>query len=1152
MSKFVHLHVHSHYSLLEGLPKIEDLVYEAKKKGMTAIALTDYGSMYGIIEFFKVAKKKGIKPIFGMEAYVALNSRLDKRPHIDEDNYHLILLAENETGYKNLMKLSTIGHLEGFFNVPRIDKEVLRTYHEGLIALSGCREGEVSKLIWKTGDIKKAQIAALEYSDIFGPNNFFLEMQDHADLEGQMEINNGLIQIAKETGLPLVVTRDVHYLHPEDKEAQNILVCIREGRKVNENDQSPFLHVDRSFSDGQDIASRFQHVPEAIENTAKIADRCEVNLVLGKWHFPTIVLPEGKTAEQVLREEANAGLQKLMKEVTPAMQERLDYELGIIGKKGYSPYFLAVADYVIWSRANGIITTTRGSGAGSLVSYCIGITAVNPLYFKLPFERFLNPFRPSPPDIDMDFADNRRDEVIAYVTKHYGADHVAQIITFGTMAARGSIRDTGRALGLSYTFCDQISKMIPMGVQGFPMTLKKALDTTPELYALYNENPDVKKLMDLAQKIEGCARHTSLHAAGVVISPTPLTDFTPLQRETDGDKITTQYEMHAVEDAGVLKMDFLGVRNLSILGDAIKIIEKTRGIKIDLDNIPWDDATTFAMLARGETGGLFQLGGSGMTRYLEELKPSSIFDIMAMVALFRPGPMESIPEFIKRKHNPKLIKYLDPRMQDYLDVSYGVITYQDDVLLTAINIAGYNWEEADKLRKAMGKKIPEEMAAQKVKFLTGCVENGLKQVQADELWSLIEPFAAYGFNKAHAASYAVIAYYTAYLKANFPEEYMAAVLSAEMGDLEEVAALVQECKEMGIVILPPDVNESFERFAVVPRKEPSSKPTIRFGLEAIKNVGAHIAEEIIVERKKAGIFHSLEDFLGRIQDRDLNKKSLESLIKSGALDRFGERGVLLGNIDLLTAFNKDAQKEKTNNQAKLFDLANFGATKLNLKPSAPVSKADSLSWEKELIGLYISEHPFGEYLKLLGRDFTRIANIFKNQGNTNWVAVCGLIGLAKNIITKKGKQMLFINLEDGTGQVEVVIFPKIYDQFKGLLVEGENVFILGKFSDREGEKKIIAEKVERLTKDNVGQMKKRFVDYMNKGSNDLEEENEFVVKVVKPLTPEKITELKNLFAQFIGETPVIIVAQGKRIATNYKINKTDSLQKQVQEILNKV
>ncbi|HPV70826.1 MAG TPA: DNA polymerase III subunit alpha [Candidatus Magasanikbacteria bacterium] len=1146
---FVHLHIHSHYSLLEGLPKIEDLVYEAKKKGMTALALTDYGSMYGIIEFFKEAKKRGLKPILGMEAYLALGSRFDKRPHLDEENHHLVLLAENEIGYKNLMKLSTIGHLEGKFGVARIDKEVLKQYHQGLIALSGCREGEVPKIIWKTRDLVKAREAAEEYSQIFGPNNFFLELQDHPDLEGQVEINNGLIEIATQTGLPLVVTRDVHYLHPEDREAQDILVCIRDGYKASETNRPNFLQVDRSFAEAQDVASRFRHVPEALENTVKIADRCTVDLVLGKWHFPALTLPQDKTAVDVLREEANAGMQRLIKEITPATQERLEYELSIIEKKGYAPYFLAVADYVKWSRSHGIITTTRGSGAGSLVSYCIGITTVNPLYFKLPFERFLNPFRPSPPDIDMDFADNRRDEVIAYVTEHYGADHVAQITTFGTMAARGSVRDVGRALGMSYNFCDQIAKMIPMGTQGFPMTLKKALEITPELYALYNEDPEVKRLLDLAQKIEGCARHTSQHAAGVVISPRPLTDFTPLQRESDGDRITTQYEMHAVEDAGVLKMDFLGVRNLSILGDAIKIVEKTRGVKVDLDNIPWDDPAAFAMLARGETGGLFQLGGSGMTRYLEELKPTSIFDIMAMVALFRPGPMESIPEFIRRKHNPKLIKYLDPRMKDYLDMSYGVITYQDDVLLTAINIAGYNWEEADKLRKAMGKKIPEEMAAQKEKFLHGCINNGLTQSLANELWGLIEPFAAYGFNKAHAASYAVIAYNTSYMKANFPEEYMAAVLSAEMGDLDEVADLVQECKDMGIEILAPDVNESFEKFAVVPRKNEQSKPTIRFGLEAIKNVGAHIAEEIIKERKKSGVFSSLEDFLGRVQDKDLNKKSLESLIKSGALDRFGERGLLLNNIELLTAFNKDAQKEKTNNQAKLFDLGSFGATKLNLKPSAPISRAERLGWEKELIGLYISDHPFGEFLKLLGHSFTRLVNIFKITSPTNWVAACGMVGSAKSIITKKGSQMLFVNLEDGTGQVEVIVFPKIYEQLKNLLVEGANVCILGKYSDREGEKKIIAEKAEILTKENIEIIKKRFADYANHQESSEAEEEELVIKITQPLTGEQITNLKKIFSNFPGEVPVVMTAQGKKVATNFKVKKTEELLKQVQTIL---
>jgi len=1147
---FVHLHIHSHYSLLEALPKIDDLVRAAKKKGMTALALTDYGSMYGIIEFYKTAKKVGIKPILGFEAYVARDSRFDKRPRIDDENYHLVLLAENENGYKNLMKLSSLGHLEGFHNAPRVDKELLRQYHDGIIALSGCREGEVAKIIWKQANLEKAKIAAQEYAEIFGPDNFFLELQDHPDLEGQMEINNGLIKIAEETGLPLVVTRDVHYLELEDREAQEILTCVRDGYKITNTSRPNFLSVDRSFVSGEEIASRFKHIPEAIANTEKIAERCNVKITLGKWHFPKFDLPEGKTADDVLSESAESGLEKLVGEITPTIKERLDYELGIILKKGYSPYFLAVADYVRWSREHGIIVTTRGSAAGSLVSFAIGITTVNPLYFKLPFERFLNPFRPSPPDIDMDFADNRRDEVIAYVTNRYGVDKVAQIITFGTMAARGSVRDVGRALGLSYSFCDQLAKMIPMGSQGFPMTLKKALQITPELYALYNENVDARRLLDLAQKIEGCARHISLHAAGVVISPEPLTEFTPVQRETGGEKIITQYEMHAVEDAGVLKMDFLGVRNLSILGDAIKIVEKTRGVKVDLQTISWDDAETYAMLARGETGGLFQLGGSGMTRYLEELKPSSIFDIMAMVALFRPGPMESLPEFIRRKHNSSLIKYLDPRMKDYLDMSYGVITYQDDVLLTAINIAGYNWEEADKLRKAMGKKIPEEMAAQKEKFLDGCVKNGLKQRKANELWALIEPFAAYGFNKAHAASYAVIAYQTAYLKAKYPEEYMAAVLSAELADLDEVSKLVNECKEMGIEILAPDINESFERFAVVPRRAPEDRPKIRFGLEAIKNVGAHIAEEIIRERKKNGSYQCLEDFLSRVQDKDLNKKSLESLIKCGALDRFGKRGLLLANIELLTGFNRDTQKEKQNNQAKLFDLGGFGLTHLNLKPALDIAGDEKLRWEKELIGLYVSAHPFAEIARLLGRGFPRLAALFANHKKNEWTVACGLISEAKTIITKKGSTMLFISLEDGTGKVEVIVFPKIYEKYKGILNKGTNICFLGKFSDREGEKKIIAEKAEIITAETAPTLKKKFVDYLKiMVRGDVSEAEEFTVKIVHKPSAEAVARLKELFGQNLGPVKVVLMAGDKIIETNFKVLPSEELRKKVKEIL---
>lgn len=1160
---FVHLHVHSHYSLLEALPRVKELVYEAKKKGLTALALTDYGSLYGAIEFYKTAKRAGIKPIIGFEAYLATGSRRDKRSG-SQEVYHLILLAENETGYKNLMKLSSLGHLEGFGPnsdgsfVPRLDKELLKTYHEGIIALSGCLLGEIPQLIYRKKDLAKAKAVALEYQEIFGPGNFYLELQDHPELEGQVEVNNALIKMSEETGLPLVVSRDIHYLEPEDREAQDILTCIKGGYTIDTPDRPNFLSVDRSFNSQEDITSRFRHVPEALANTVKIAERCNLELKLGQWHFPVVDIPPGKTAETALEEQAGEGLNNLLKEATPKIKERLDYELEIIKKKGYAPYFLVVADYVRWARERGIIVTTRGSAAGSLVSYLIGITSVNPLYFQLPFERFLNPFRPTPPDIDVDFADNRRDEVIEYVTHKYGEDRVAQIVTFGTMMARGGVRDVGRALGYSYSFCDQVAKMIPFGSQGFPMTIQKALEITPELFALYNNNEQVKRLLDLAQKIEGCCRHTSIHAAGTVIAPTALTDFTPVQRETGGERITTQYEMQSVEEAGLLKMDLLGVRNLSILGEAVKITEKTRGVKVDLQNLPWDDKKTYQMLARGETGGLFQLSGSGMTRYLEELKPSNIFDIMAMVALFRPGPMESIPEFIRRKHNAKLISYLDPRMKDYLAKSYGVITYQDDVLLTAINIAGYSWEEADKLRKAMGKKIPEEMAAQNEKFVAGCMKNGLALKKANELWHLIEPFAAYGFNKSHAASYAVIAYQTAYLKAHFPEEYMAAVLSAEAGDLDKVSENVAECKKMGIEVLSPDVNESFELFAVVPRRSESDKPTIRFGLTAIKNVGEHIAGMIIKERKAAGVYQSLEDFLRRIQDKDLNKKSLESLIKCGALDRFGERGQLLANIEILTAFVRDSQKEKQTNQSTLFDLSGTSsASRLFLRPAPATGREERLAWERELIGLYISEHPMLEIEKRLGRRFLRLSQILTEEKPKNpWLVVCGQVSSAKRIITKKGEQMLFVGLEDSTAKLEVVVFPRIYEQFKNLLIKDRMVCVVGRLSEREGEKgkKMIAEKVEALTLENAAEVKEKFADYFRSSSTVSVQPasgsiDEFVIRIKEPLALEKIQSLKELFQAHAGSRKVFLQVGLRKIDTGFSVSLNPPLQEAVEKLL---
>jgi len=734
----------------------------------------------------------------------------------------------------------------------------LEKYSKNIIALSGDIRGEVPQLL-KQGKLAEAKQAVEQYNKIFGQDNFYLELQDHPAIEGQVDVNTKMIQLSKETGIPMVVTRDVHYLDPDGAEAQDILRCISNGWHVNQPNREDFRQVDRSMNSEEDITSRFRHVPEAIENTGKIADRVDIKIELDKWHFAPVEIPSGKTADDVLRELAYANVEKFMP-LTKEVEERLNYELDIIKNKGYAPYFLCVADFVDYAKKHGIVETTRGSAAGSLVSYVTGITTVDPMYFKLPFERFLNPFRPSPPDIDTDFADDRRDEMIKYVTEKYGVDKVAQIITFGTMAARASVRDVGRALGLSYSFCDQVAKLIPMGSQGFAMTIERALREEPDLKKLYDTNQDVNRLLNLAQKVEGCARHTSIHAAGVVISPTMVTDFTPVQYETGGDRLITQYEMKSVEAAGLLKNDFLGIRNLAILGNAVEFVAKTVGDKIDIYKLPLDDKKVFEMLARGETMGLFQLNGSGMTRWLKELKPTSIHDINLMVALYRPGPMENINEYIARKHGDKPTVYLHPAMKKFLETTYGVLVYQDDLLMTAIEVAGYSWEEVDKFRKAVGKKIPEEMAKQHQIFVAGCIKHGgLTKEKAEEIWQLFEPFQGYGFNKAHAASYGIVAYQTAYMKAHYPVQYMTAILQAEAGDAEKVSAIVHECQRMGIEVLPPDVNESFRNFAMVSKA--GDKGRIRFGLSAIKNVGEHICEVIYRERKNNGPYKDLKDLL---------------------------------------------------------------------------------------------------------------------------------------------------------------------------------------------------------------------------------------------------------------------------------------------------
>ncbi len=1155
--EFVHLHVHSHYSLLDALPKIDELVAAAKKQGATALALTDHANMYGAIEFYQTCEKAGIKPILGTEVYVTPFSLADKN-QLDRKQFHLVLLALDMTGYTNLKRLVSFAHLEGNRGKPLVDHEVLKQYHEGVVALSGCLESEIGFALFKEQNPAKAKKIALEYAEIFGQNNFYLELNDLPDLPGQIETNTALIKLSKETGLPLVVTRDVHYIDKSDAEAQDVLYCIGEGRTIDEPDRPSKVGVDYSLASGKEIASRFKHIPEAIANTVAIADRVNLKLKLNQWHFPSLNLPTGTTADSFLRDEVYRLLPPLT-EVTDAVRQRVDYELDIITKKGYSPYFLVVADYVRYAREHDIVETTRGSGAGSIVAYALGITTVNPLLFKLPFERFLNPYRPSPPDIDADFADDRRDDMIAYVTRKYGADKVAQIITFGTMAARGSVRDVGRALGYSYSFCDQVSKMIPFGVQGFQMTIAKALDLEPELKTLYKKNAQVKRLLDLAQKIEGCARHTSIHAAGVVIAPTALTNFTPIQYDVAGKKIVTQYEFHTVEAAGLLKMDFLGIRNLSILGHAVEIIEKTTGKKIDIYNLqPWDDQKTYDMLARGETVGVFQLSGSGMTRYLKELKPASIFDIMAMVALFRPGPMESIPEYIRRKNNPDLIEYLDPRMKEYLDQSLGLIVYQDDVLLTAIHLAGYSWEEADKFRKAMGKKIPAEMAKQKEKFFKGCRTYGkISDLKIHRLWELIEPFAAYGFNKAHAASYGVVAYQTAYLKANFPIQYMTAVLTAESGDVDKVPPIIHECERMHIRVLPPDVNASFKSFAMI--SPPDEEPHIRFGLNGIKNLGEHIAEVVYQERKERGRYKNLEDFLTRIHDRDLNKKSLESLAKCGAMDSFGyDRGVLLASMENLLSFIKDSEEQAATKQTSLFSGAGFTMQSQVRLVAAPSSTAEEkLQWEKELLGLYVSSHPFADIQKKFEHILLPISEL-SAQGRKQWVVIGGVIEKTKKKITRSGQPMLFVTIQDVTGSLELLVFPRTYEATKDVWVENKKVCVIGKTSEEEGDDKLFVEKAYEVTPENMlalrqqlsGSLAQESVrDYVAPELVQQFGDDGFVIDLTPLQMKTHAEAIKTILKKYPGKKTLYLSVGSKKIKTSYQVAESDSLKNELQALL---
>ncbi len=1073
--QFIHLHTHSHYSLLDGLSKLEDLVDLAKKYKMSAIAITDHGNMYGAIEFYKLAKKAGIKPIIGVEAYMTAGSRLDKKTEANGTKryYHLTLLAKNLEGYKNLIKLVTIANLEGYYYKPRMDKEILRKYAGGLIALSGCLGGELSQTVLR-GDIEGASELVLEYQDIFGKENYFIEIQCHPSVENDAEVRTKLIALGKKHNIDVVATQDSHYPCSDDHDAHHTLLQINTQGDVKDGAKFEFSNDDFSFINTEKALEIFKDIPEAVANTKKVADMCNIELELGKWVFPNFEIEEGKTYDQKLRELAYAGFERLNIEKTKETLERVEYELKVIKDKGYAPYFLVVGDLLRYAKEHGILTTIRGSVAGSMATYLLGITNVNPIDYKIPFERFLNPFRPSAPDIDMDFADNRRDEMIEYVKSKYGKDKVAQIGTFGTMMARGAVRDVARALGKEYAIGDRLSKMIPMGSQGMPMTIDHAMEIVPELAEAYKKEKDTKEIIDLAKKLEGCVRHISVHAAGVVIAPLPLSEYTPTQLDPKGGKIITQYDMYSIEEAGLLKFDFLGIRNLSILADSISLVKKFYDIDINIERIPLDDKKTFELLAKGETEGLFQLNGSGMTKYLKELKPTSIHDINAMVALYRPGPMESIPEYIKRKHNPRLIKYMDPRMKKYLTESYGLIVYQDDLLLSSIELAGYNWEEADKFRKAVGKKIPAEMAAQKDKLIKGIIINGQTKEFAEKLWKLFEPFQAYGFGKAHAASYGKVAYQTAYMKANYPVEYMTAILTAESGDVEKISEIIKECKNMDIPVLPPNINESFGGFTVI--KENKSNPSeqmtsssragkIRFGFYTIKNLGTDISDAIIAERKANSKFKSISDFLDRIKHKNLNKKSMEALIKSGSMDEWHDRGILLANVEGMLAYNHEVIGVNVN-QISLFGNLKTISTGYTLQPAENAKQAEKLFWEKELLGLYISGHPLDRIREKLESRNVNIKKIKENPegtlGNGMAITIAGIIESCRQVVTKNNERMAFLKIADLTDSIEAVVFPSIFKDHIETLVAEKCIAISGKISIKNGEKSIIIEAVKEI------------------------------------------------------------------------------------------
>lgn len=1040
---FTHLHVHTEYSLLDGMCRVPNLIRKAAEMGLQSLAITDHGTLYGILQFYLQARQAGIKPILGCELYVAPNGRFARTPG-DKTPYHLVVLAKNEAGYRNLLQLSSKGFLEGFYYKPRVDREILEQHHEGLIALSACLQGEVARLI-QEGRAEEAENAARWYRGTF--EDFYLEIQDH-EIPEQRTINSALAAMGRKLNIPLVATNDTHYVERNDASIHDVLLCIQTNSTVN--DEKRMRMADDSFylRSPDEMAALFAGYPEAIENTGRIAEMCDLNLEFGRLHLPQIEIPAGMTPDEYLADLCWKGLASRYSEPPEAARERLSYELDVIRQTEFANYFLVCWDIIDFVRRQKILFGVRGSAAASLVLYCLGITDIDPLAHRLVFERFLNVERKEMPDIDLDFQDNRRDEVIRYVAERYGAEHVAQIVTFGTLGARAALRDVGRALGLPYGFVDSLARLVPaMG-----SSLADALREVPELAQSYNSDREIKKLVDTAMRLEGVARHASTHAAGVVISSEPLVENVALQRPTGSNEEglpTTQLAMEEVGKIGLLKMDFLGLANLTILGRARDMIAETCGVEIDLNHIPLDDPKTYQLLAAGETAGVFQLEGAGMRRYIRELKPTNFSDIASMVALYRPGPKQHIPTFIASKYKRIPVEFPHPALENILDETYGVIVYQDQVLLIARTFAGYSLGEADIVRKAMGKKIPEIMQKEKDRFISGAEKRGFSRTVAEEVFSLIEPFAGYAFNKAHATSYAMIAYQTAYLKANYPAEFMTALLHTYMDNHAKVATSVAECRRLGIPVLQPDVNRSGQSFTI--ESGDAGSKAIRFGLAAIKNVGETAVEPIICAREQGGPFSSIEDFCRRTDLRGMNKRTLESLIKVGALDPLGERGTLLGGIDRILKLSHQEQQLSESGQTTMFDLWGESTSAplpvLHLEP-IDIPESEALAWEKDLLGVYLSAHPLISAAKDLGDKVTALCGQIDEEMAGQEVTLVGMVTSVRKGYTRNEKPFVSAVLEDLGGEIEVTAWSEIVDRTAELWQEGNTLLLYGKVNIR--------------------------------------------------------------------------------------------------------